>query len=366
MLLRYLAPQRRLVLLLGVLLLTDLGLQLVTPQIIRSFIDSIMEGNALGGLIVLALAFVGAALVQQVAAVYKSYTAGKVAWTATNELRSDLARHALSLDMSYHNARTPGEMIERVDNDSETMGRFLSIFTVDLLGSLLLLFGVLGLLLWEDWRVGTAVGVLIAVSFLVLGGLRNFGGRYYRSRWEAQANLFGFMEERIGGTEDIWTSGAKPHVMNGFFQLNRRLFTAQLKTQMIFNTLRDTTVSLIGVSIAVVLAIGAYLFLEGSMTIGTVYMIVHYTNLLRQPIAGYTEQMDTLQHRRRLSHRGLPVFGRLDDYRDRVHDRPLYQSAQAAHRRLHRADGHATAGDGEHDANAGADKYKEQSHRWTR
>ena len=295
MLVRYLAPQRRLVILLGVLLFTDLGLQLVIPQIIRSFIDSIREGKALGGLIALALAFVGVALVQQVAAVYKSYTAGKLAWTATNDLRSDLARHALSLDMSYHNARTPGEMIERVDNDSETMGRFLSIFTVDLLGSLLLLFGVLGLLFWEDWRVGTAVGGLVAVAFLVLAGLRNFGGGIWRASGEAHANFYGFLEERIGGTEDVWTSGAKPHVMNGFLQLNRRVFSAQLKTQMLFGTLRDTTIFLFGASNAVALTIGAYLFLDGSMTIGTVYLIVHYTNLLRQPIAGYTEQMDTLQ-----------------------------------------------------------------------
>ena len=280
MLVRYLAPQRRLVILLGVLLFTDLGLQLVIPQIIRSFIDSIREGNALGGLIALALAFVGVALVQQVAAVYKSYTAGKLAWTATNDLRSDLARHALSLDMSYHNARTPGEMIERVDNDSETMGRFLSIFTVDLLGSLLLLFGVLGLLFWEDWRVGTAVGGFLVVSFLVLAGLRNFGARYWRSYGEALADTFGFLEERLGGTEDIRSSGAKPHVMNGFIQLMRSLFSIQLKVQMIYSTVGNTTFFLFGASNAVALAIGAYLYLDGSITIGTVYLIFHYTNMI--------------------------------------------------------------------------------------
>ena len=123
--------------------------------------------------------------------------------------------------MSYHNARTPGEMIERVDHDSETMGGFLSTFAVDLLGNLLLLIGVLGLLFREDWRVGTAVGGFLVVSFLVLAGLRNFGARYWRSYGEALADTFGFLEERLGGTEDIRSSGAKPHVMNGFMRLRQ-------------------------------------------------------------------------------------------------------------------------------------------------
>ena len=195
LLVRYLAPQRRLVLLLAVLLFTNLGLQLVNPQILRRFIDSIGAGTALGGLIALALVFVGVALVQQVVSVFDSYMASKVAWTATNVLRTDLARHALSLDMSYHNAHTPGEMIERVDNDSETMGHFISTFAVDLLGNLLLLIGVLGLLFWEDWRAGTAVGgswlfpswywLGCAISVLDTGGLTEKPSRTRSAFWRS-------------------------------------------------------------------------------------------------------------------------------------------------------------------------------------
>ena len=83
LLVRYLAPQRRLTLLLGVLLFTNLGLQLVNPQIVRHFIDSLGAGAALGGLIALAVAFTGVALVQQVVTVFETYIAGKVAWTAS-------------------------------------------------------------------------------------------------------------------------------------------------------------------------------------------------------------------------------------------------------------------------------------------
>jgi ATP-binding cassette subfamily B protein len=306
---RYLAPQRRLVLLLGVLMFANLGLQLVNPQILRRFIDSIGAGTALDGLIALALVFVGVALVQQIVSVFESYVAGRVAWTATNVLRTDLARHALSLDMSYHNAHTPGEMIGRVDKDAETMGDFLSTFAVDLLGNMLLLVSVLGLLFWEDWRAGSAVGGFVTISFLLLAGQRDFGARYWRSYGKALANTFGFMEERIGGAEDIRTSGAKPNVMSGFTQLMRTLSGIQLRAQVVFNTVNSTTEFLFGASNAVGLAVGAYLFLNGSITIGTVYLIFHYTNMLRRPIGNYTEQMNTLQQATGSIYRILELTG---------------------------------------------------------
>jgi ATP-binding cassette subfamily B protein len=43
------------------------------------------------------------------------------------------------------------------------------------------------------------------------------------------------------------------------------------------------------------LGIGAYLFLEGTITIGAVYLIFHYTRLLQRPIESFTQQLDALQ-----------------------------------------------------------------------
>jgi len=56
---------------------------------------------------------VGYALLSQVLTVISTYVSTNMGWTATNALRADLARHCLSLDMPFHNARTPGEMIDQ-------------------------------------------------------------------------------------------------------------------------------------------------------------------------------------------------------------------------------------------------------------
>jgi ATP-binding cassette subfamily B protein len=143
--------------LLAVLLFTSIGLELVNPQIIRYFIDKALAGSPIDRLIAAAVLFTSIAAVQQVVTVLSTYTSGRVGWTATNALRTDLARHCLSLYMPFHNSHTPGEMIERIDGDANELGGFFSTFIVDVLGNSVSLVGILALLFREDWRAGLAL-----------------------------------------------------------------------------------------------------------------------------------------------------------------------------------------------------------------
>lgn len=138
MLRRYLTPQRGLVSGLAVLLLSSMGLQLVGPQIIRAFLDSAIAGAPSAELTRLALIFVGVAIVTQLAGVGATYLSERVAWTATNALRMELALHTLGLDMPFHKANPPGALIERIDGDVSALATFFSQFVLRVVGSLLL------------------------------------------------------------------------------------------------------------------------------------------------------------------------------------------------------------------------------------
>src|SRR5215212_8826627 len=120
-LIQYLRPLGRQVALLAVLIFATIGLQLVNPQIIRYFIDTALKAGTAGAqtthLIWAALTFIAAALLLQGISVAATYVGEDIGWRATNNLRNDLALHCLSLDMTFHNNHTPGEMIERIDGD---------------------------------------------------------------------------------------------------------------------------------------------------------------------------------------------------------------------------------------------------------
>ena len=295
LLLKYLRQQKGIVALASVLILTNIGLQLVNPQIMRYFIDEAVAGSPLGRLVVAAGVFIAVALVQQFVGVLATYTSGQVGWNATNALRSDLARHALSLDMPFHNSRTPGEMIERIDGDSETLGEFFSTFAVQIVGNLIMLVAVLALLFRENWLAGLALSAFAFVSTAVIIRMRNVSVSSWKADREASTQTYGFIEERLAGREDIRTSAAHPHVMKGFFDLMWKWFRVHVKAQAIASVVANTAQFVNRAGLAVSLFVGAYLFYEDWISIGTVFLIYQYSILISRPVIVASYEMEGLQ-----------------------------------------------------------------------
>jgi ABC-type multidrug transport system fused ATPase/permease subunit len=291
----YLLPQWRRVAVLFVLLVGGVGLELWTPQLLQSFIDTATAGGSLATLTRLALIFLGLACATQVLRVAEAYVAENVGLLATNHLRADLLRHCLHLGPSFHLQHTPGELIERVDGDVATLGNFFGRFVVQIVGNALLLVGVLIILTTIDWRVGIALTVFTFVSLLIINRLRDIGVPYWHAARESHAELFGFVEEHLSGTEDIRSSGAGGYVQRRLAERSRDVLRTQRRAGLMGTVTGSTTIVLFALGAVISLGLGAYLFSVGTITIGTVYLIFFYTELLNRPIEQITRQLQDLQ-----------------------------------------------------------------------
>jgi ATP-binding cassette, subfamily B, bacterial len=291
----HIRPQKRRFILLSILMLVSIGLRLLAPQIMRTFIDSALAGDALNGLIRMALLFIGVALIQQAVSVSVKYLGEVVAWTATNDLRGELATHALHLDMRFHNDHTPGELIERIDGDVTELATFFSEFALNLVSNALLLVGILVVLFFEDWRVGAAFTIYSILTILVLGRLKDIAVPHQKARRQAEAELYGFLEEQLAGTEDIRSSGAVDYSIRELFRHQAVILThnrrAHFKSWIIENSMGLSLVA--GTLLAI--TSGYWLYTAGLITIGTVYLFVHYINLLEEPFWAMTHEIESFQ-----------------------------------------------------------------------
>jgi len=291
----HIRPQKRRFILLACALFGSIGLRIFAPQIMRKFIDSALAGEALSSLTWTAIAFIGVALIQQVVAIGVTYLGENVAWTATNALRAELAEHALHLDMKFHNDHTPGELIERIDGDVTELATFFSQFALNLIANGLLLVGILAALFFEDWRVGLAFTIFSVITLALLGRLRNIAIPHQKARREAEAQLFGFIEEQLSGTEDIRSSGAVDFSIRELFRHQSVILThnrrAHFKKWIFENAM---TLALTAGSLTAIVS-GYWLFTAGVITIGTVYLFVHYLNLLEEPFWAMTHQLESFQ-----------------------------------------------------------------------
>ncbi|MEM7536229.1 MAG: ABC transporter ATP-binding protein [Chloroflexota bacterium] len=291
----YLRPQQRSVLMLALLLLTQIGLQLINPQIVRYFIDTALAGGELSILIRAASLFLGIAIVGQVLAVVATYVSEIVAWTATNALRVTLVDHCLGLDLSFHKTRTSGELIERIDGDVNTLSNFFSRFVIQIVGNMLLLLGILVLLWREDWRVGLGMTLFAMIGLFFLVRIRTLAVPFWTKNREITARFYGFLSEHLGATEDLRANGAVGYVMDRFHDLHRRWLPVHMRAEMAGYSMWISNAGVFAIGLMVALAVSTYLWRLDAISIGTVYLIFHYTNLLQAPINQIRTQLTDLQ-----------------------------------------------------------------------
>jgi ATP-binding cassette, subfamily B, bacterial len=278
-----------------VILCGAIGMQVVTPLVASRFIDQATSGAALRDLIYLALLTVALALAGQTMAVAETYVAENVSWAATNALRADLVAHLLRLDAPFHTAHTPGELIERVDGDVTTLARFFSRFVVYVLGNGLLVVGVLGLLFHVDWRIGLGMSAFVVLALIALLRIRTIATPAAAAQRQASADFYGFLGEYLAGLEDIRSSGAGAFVLRRCAELMRSWLAATRKAGMWGYTMVSTSQGLFTLGMAIAFALSAMLFKEETLTIGTVYLIFQYTQVLRQPTEQIRNEVQDLQ-----------------------------------------------------------------------
>ena len=247
------------------------------------------------------------ALVTQMLGAIAQYWGESLGWTATNELRADLALHCLRLDLGFHKKRTGGELIERIDGDVTALAGFFSRFVVNVIGSIALLVGVCIVVLREDVRAGLALcGFAGLAAFVLLGPLRTIAVLQWRRVRESSAQLFGSIGEHLSGTEDIRSSGAEHFVMYRLALGHRDMLGARRTAMISTSFIWSGSILTFAIGSAVAFGVGGFLWTIGAATVGTVYLLFYYTELLRRPIEQLRRELEEMQ-------RAFASVGRVDE-----------------------------------------------------
>lgn len=319
----YLRPQWLAVVGLAVLLLGSLALQLVNPQVVRYFIDQAQGGGSDRALLLAAVAYLAAALARHLLELGAAYAGQNVAWNATNRLRQVVAAHCLRLDLAFHKRHTPGELIERIDGDITVLGNFFSEFSLRLLANGALVLGILVLLLREDRLLGLALGLYTFATVAVLGRVQGLAVRRWAAARQASADLYGFIEERIGGAEDVRAAGAVGDVIDRLFRVMRPWLERHRAAWVTGTVIQNFTNLLSVAGYGLGLALAVWLYSRGQASIGTAYLIVAYTGMLAVPLHGLRTQASDLQQSAAAIDRLLALLAEQPAVASPGTDRPL-------------------------------------------
>ena len=291
----YLKPYKGMVALLGGLIAGLSVLELVVPQVIGSFIQGTQSGAVASGLVRDALLVLGLVVLKMLTSVSSSYLSQRLAWKATNDLRSRLISHTLQLDMEFHNTHTPGEMIERIDGDVTLLANYFSFFSLQVVCNFLILFGILAYTFWQRWWIGL---VLVSASLLagfVIVRVSSIAILPYKRWREALTAFSSFLAEYLGGRLAIRASNGRSFLMRGLWQVMQDYGHAITKNTVASETVEHLPAAVNNVMQVLILGSCAYLYFSGSMDLGVVYILYSYSGMIVSRLGRMGDQVSWLQ-----------------------------------------------------------------------
>ena len=271
------------------------ALPLIGPILIAWFIDEAIAGASRQTLLTLAGVYIAIGIARQLMAIAVAWTATDLAWRVTNELRSTLTRHVLNLDLAFHRSTSPGELVSRVDGDVTALSDFVASFAVKAAAAVVTLLGMVVVMSVRDWPVGLGLGVYLALAILTLFLVRNKAVDEAASEQAATGRMLGEVEERLTGADDLRSNGGGSHAVAAFQHASAAVLRSSLQRERegVKLWVISNAVFVFGGLIA--LAVNVRLLRQGTISLGTAYLIFQYTQILRRPLSDLSDETERVQ-----------------------------------------------------------------------
>jgi ATP-binding cassette subfamily B protein len=302
-LLRFLAPYKKEVVLSVVLLAAIALLEIAGPWLMKVAIDTyvkpasgvgVLPDTAARGLMLLAGAYVGVLVAAFALRYVQSYMMSMVGQRAMRDLRLDIFKHLTRLTPSYYDTRPVGQILTRVTQDVSVLNELFSQGVVAVLGDLFILFGIVGAMLWLDWRLALVTLTTVPLLILATAIFRAKVRVSYRRVRTRLARINGFLQEHLQGLDILKLFNAEQRETRKFDKANREHYEAHVQN-IFYYAVFYPAVEIIGaLAIALILWYGGGGILAGALTFGVVVAFIQYAERFYQPVRDLSEKYNMI------------------------------------------------------------------------
>ncbi|MDT4967152.1 MAG: ATP-binding cassette, subfamily multidrug efflux pump, partial [Acidobacteriota bacterium] len=262
-LLRYLKPYFRALLpALGLTLLLNL-LGIMQPMFTKWAIDwYILPAQAdpsyLAGLKWLALGFLGVKLVQFVLSYVQEVLLNSVGQRVMYDLRSELYTKLQRQEVAYYDRNPVGRIMTRLTSDVDALNELFTSGIIDLLGDLVMIFAIVGMMLFMDWQLTLVTLITVPLLTLATSWFRKGARRGYDHVRIRIARINAFLQEHISGAQTVQIFNGEKKVLGQFHDINHDYRNANVET-IFYYAVFFPLVDLIGaVGVAVIIWYGGW------------------------------------------------------------------------------------------------------------
>ena len=211
------------------------------------------------------------------------------------QMREEVFTHIHSLSLTFFNSTPVGKLVTRVSNDTEAINELFSSILVKLFKNTVKIVGYAVVMISIDVRMAGLSFLLLPVVTFLTFLFQILSRKAYQITRTKITDLNTFLSEHISGMRLIQIFAREEAKYKQFKGKSQELFEANWREVMIFAIFRPAIYLTSILAMVIVIGGGSYWGLQGTLSLGTLFIFISYISSFFEPIQDLAEQFGTLQ-----------------------------------------------------------------------
>ena len=211
------------------------------------------------------------------------------------KLREETFTHIHSLSLSFFNTTPVGKLVTRVSNDTEAVNELFSTILVKLFKNVVKIIGYAVVMLSINVKMAGISFLLLPLVAILTFVFRHLSRKAYQITRNKITELNTFLSEHISGMKLIQIFAREKEKYSEFEGKSMELYRANFREIMTFAIFRPSIYLVSIIAMILVIRTGSLSVLNGSLSLGTLFVFITYISSFFEPIQELSEQLGTLQ-----------------------------------------------------------------------
>lgn len=219
------------------------------------------------------------------------YTGQKVIYN----IRQEVFEHTQALSLRFYDINPVGKITTRLTNDVEALSEMFSSILVKLFKNSIKIIGLATVMLSINFKLALLAFAVLPFVVIITIIFKKVSRKTYRVTRTKIAMLNAYLAEHISGMKVIQIFTREQLKYDEFKQKSTELYNANYREMMVFAIFRPIIYFISIIALVIVIGTSSSSFLNGAITMGTLYIFIQYISSFFDPIQELAEQFGTLQ-----------------------------------------------------------------------
>ena len=294
-LLPYFRPYRRRVIWTIILMLVVTAAGLAGPALAQVAIDDGISKGSVTALVVIVSVFVVIGLMGWIAGYWQSYLSSWVGERVLLDLRRQLFRHMMRLELGHHERTPTGRSVSRLTSDIQAVNQLVVEGATSLVINGLSLIGVIIILTVYDWKLAMAAFLIFPILAVGTWWFRVKATAAYRVTRERVATVLTVLQETLSGVRVVQAHGRQEEARRRFREANADYRKANMTTVTVSGVYFPAVELLAALGTALILWYGGNRVLDADLSVGVMVAFIGYLASFFDPIQQLSQLYNTFQ-----------------------------------------------------------------------